>query len=91
MLHPSPLAADYIFMRLQESHFDAHTDPRERELLKALQSLQAGMAHRPSDPSSPAHQAFLESLLATMAKLKAGHPHLDLEEEERRVRAALVD
>lgn len=90
MLHPSPLAVDFIFDALQQSHLAAATDPKERELLKTLRSLQAGLAHRPSDPRSAAHQAFLRSLRETMADLRRRHPHLDLVEEEERVAAALV-
>lgn len=90
MLHPSPLALDYMFGRLLASHLAAATDPQEQELLAALASLHKGLAHRSSDPTSAAHQAFLRSLLETIRGLQMRHPNLALGEEEQRVRAALL-
>ncbi len=87
MLHPSPLAVDIIFSRLQHSHFH----PVAPALLKSLAALRSALAHRPTDPASAAHQAFLRAQLQALQVLRAEHPYMDLGAEERRVRAALVD
>lgn len=86
MLHPSPLAVDILFHRLQQSHFVP-----EPALLNALTALQSALAHRPSDSTSAAHQAFLRKQLEALQALQARHPHLDLGEEARRLRARLLD
>ena len=86
MLHPSPTAVDIIFHRLRHSHLA----PSDAALLKALAALEAALAHRPSDPSSPAHQTFLRAQLEALRGLWAKHPHLDLGEEERRLRGGLA-
>jgi hypothetical protein len=87
MLHPSTVAIDFIFHRLQQSHLA----PSDHALLKALASLQSALAHRPSDPSSPAHQALLHNQLGALRALRAQHPHLELAAEEGALRKALLD
>ena len=87
MLHPSAVAIDYLFHRLQQFHLA----PSDLALLKALVSLRSALAHRPAAPSSPAHQAFLQNQLGALRALRAQHPHLDLAAEEGALRKALLD
>ena len=58
MLHPSSVAADYIWHRFCQSRMSART----REYIKEYEPIRRGLAHRPSDPHSPQHRAFLEGL-----------------------------
>ena len=58
MLHPSSVAADYIWHRFCQSHMSART----REYIKEYEPIRRGLAHRSSDPHSPQHRAFLEGL-----------------------------
>ena len=58
MLHPSSVAADYIWHRFCQSRMSART----REYIKEYEPIRRGLAHRPSDPHNPQHRAFLEGL-----------------------------
>ncbi|MGB2128852.1 MAG: GSCFA domain-containing protein [Flavicella sp.] len=58
MIHPSQVAIDYIWELFNNTWISQKT----KELQKEIQTIQTGLAHRPFDIHSDAHQIFLERL-----------------------------
>ena len=77
LLHPSPLAAEYLWERFSQACFSAET----RRLTDELDALHRDLAHRPFRPGSEAHQRFLGQLALKIEQLKQKYPYLDLEKE----------
>jgi hypothetical protein len=89
MLHPSPLALEYIYSRFADAYLDL--SPPALLLRKDLETLRRNLQHRPFDETSRAHQLFLKELLLKMEGLQATWPHLDFEAERAVVRKGLVE
>jgi len=79
MLHPSPLALDYIYTRFVDTYFDNST--ASVRFKKEMEGLQRNLLHRPLDEASSAHQTFLKKQLKEMKKMQAEWPHLDFTDE----------
>lgn len=66
MIHPSPLAIDYIWERFKEVWIDENA----LSTMDEVETIQKGLAHRPFNPNSEAHQKFLQNLEAKKEKLQ---------------------
>ena len=55
MLHPSEQAVDYIYERFAETYFSEEA----KEMVREWQPIKASLAHRPFNPDSEEHKAFL--------------------------------
>ena len=55
MLHPSEQAVDYIYERFAETYFSEEA----KEMIREWQPIKAALAHRPFNPDSEEHKAFL--------------------------------
>ncbi len=65
MLHPAPLAVDYIWQ-----HFERHALSSEQQPLREqMQQLQQAAQHRPFNPDTPAHQKFVKNQLQQINNL----------------------
>ena len=60
MLHPSEQAVDYIYELFAETYFSADT----KEMVREWQPIKAAIAHRPFNPDSEEHKAFLAKVSA---------------------------
>ena len=60
MLHPSEQAVDYIYELFAETYFSADAKEMVREWLP----IKAALAHRPFNPDSEEHKAFLAKVFA---------------------------
>ncbi|GAB5035518.1 gscfa family protein [Nannochloropsis oceanica] len=89
MIHPSPVALEYIYSRFADAYLDF--SPPSFLLRKDLETLRRNLQHRPLDRTSPAHQLFLKQQLIKMEGLQASWPHLDFEAERAVVRKGLVE
>ncbi len=65
MIHPSPVAIDYIWQRFSETTISQES----QSIMKEVETIQKGLAHRPFDPNSESHQQFLSKLQAKSTKL----------------------
>lgn len=74
MLHPSEEAEKYIWNKFAQAYFDTTT----LEFIRKWTVLQHDLNHKPFQPHSPAHQAFLQSLKGKLMELKS---MVDVEEE----------
>lgn len=74
MLHPSPLAVEYIWQRMVETFFS----DRAKAFLREWAPLKKGFAHRPLNPDSPEYKAFRARLVAGAEALKRRYPAMPL-------------
>lgn len=67
MMHPSPMAIDYIWERFAATQIDASAITT----MELVQTIQKGLAHRPFNPKSESHQKFEANLKEKIATLEA--------------------
>ena len=67
MIHPSPMAIDYIWERFAATQIDASAITT----MELVQTIQKGLAHRPFNPNSESHQKFEANLKEKIATLEA--------------------
>lgn len=72
MLHPSPVAVEYIWQRFSETYFDKNTT----QLKKELEQLRADLNHRPMHPESSEFQIFIRNIEKRKAVLLKKYPAL---------------
>jgi len=72
MIHPNETAIQYIWERFQ----DQWISKEARTTMEAVETIQRGLAHRPFNPQSEAHQHFLQTLRAKQKGLTKQLPHL---------------
>lgn len=73
MVHPSPLAIDYIW----EQFLKSNIEKKAHQLMQQVSDIRAAMQHRPFNADSDAHQQFLKKHLVKVLQLKAAYPALD--------------
>lgn len=83
MIHPSEEAEDYIWSKFSQAFFSAELQTFEKQWDKILKSLQ----HRPFNPASDQHQAFLHKLLTQLENLAS---KIDVEQEIQQVKQQLI-
>ena len=67
MMHPSPMAIDYIWERFAATQIAANAIAT----MELVQTIQKGLAHRPFNPYSKSHQKFEANLKEKIATLEA--------------------
>lgn len=78
MLHPTPLAVDYIFEKFSETTMS--TD--QITLMKRVEKIMDGFNHRMSDPKSASSKQFAAKLIMNMNEL-TGEYHVDFIKEKQ--------
>ena len=71
MLHPNQVAIDYIWERFSESSISEENHP----IMKEVETIQKGLAHRPFNPETDSHKQFQKSLNDKIIKLQGQFPH----------------
>lgn len=82
LIHPSEMAEEYIFQKFSETYFDDSL----KQFVREWQKIKQEMAHRPQQPNTAAHQAFLENLLRKLRKISE---RVNVEEEIKTVHRQL--
>lgn len=77
LIHPSPLATDYIFDRFSRLVLDADEQP----IREAIGKIQTSMEHRPLHQQSPDYNEFLRKLKEKIHDLEKRYPQLSFKEE----------
>ena len=72
MLHPSDVAVDYIWSRFSENYFDQTT----LGIMKELERLSAGLAHRPMHPESMEFYKFQQKMNEQKINIMTKYPFL---------------
>ncbi|MHA6249011.1 GSCFA domain-containing protein [Pontibacter sp. CAU 1760] len=85
MLHPTAVAEDYIWQKFVAAYYTQDF----RDFLEVWQKIQRSVAHRPFHPKSAAHQAFLQSALRQLARLREQY-QVETDAEEQLLREQLL-
>jgi lysophospholipase L1-like esterase len=72
MIHPNSVAIDYIWQRFSETSISEES----QSIMKEVETIQKGLAHRPFNPNSTQHKKFLDSINQKIAFLKEKIPQL---------------
>lgn len=72
MIHPSQVAIDYIWERFSEAYI---TDEAQ-EIMKIVDTINKGLNHRPFNPDTEQHRAFLQKLEQKIQSLQSRYPHI---------------
>lgn len=86
MLHPSPLAVDYIWDRFRENSFTKAT----QAALKEWTEIQKALRHKPFQPESEAYKRFISQTLLKMERIKEKFPFFDLTNEIGTIKSKLT-
>lgn len=86
MLHPSPLAVEYIWQRFIENRLS----PEASLLLKEWEEIQKALNHKPFQPDSEAYKQFLLQTLLKMERIREKIPSFDLAKELDTVKSKLM-
>ena len=82
MLHPAPVAEDYIWEKFSEAYFDKST----QEFLINWKQIVTALNHKPFHGDSDSHQSFLKKLLTDLEDLRGT---VNVEEELASVKVQL--
>lgn len=85
MLHPSPLAVDYIADKFCQQYLSAEA----RAAMAAWQEIRKALAHKPFHPESEAYRRFLVQTLLKMERIQEKFPYFDLSEEKMLIQSKL--
>jgi hypothetical protein len=66
------VAIDYIWQRFSETSISEES----QSIMKEVETIQKGLAHRPFNPNSESHQMFLSKLQAKIEKLQKQFPQI---------------
>ena len=77
MLHPSPMAIEYIWECFSKCYFSDET----RGVMKEWEEIRRGIAHKPFAPESEAYQKFLSQIVLKIVRLKEKLPYLEVQKE----------
>jgi hypothetical protein len=73
MVHPNNLAIDYIWEKFKSVWISEKAD----QVMKVVQEIQKGLAHRPFNEKAEQHQLFLKSLNEKILVLKKEYPFMN--------------
>jgi hypothetical protein len=76
MLHPSPVAVDYIWEQFGKTYFS----PETHRLTEEIMELHKAAEHRPFQKESEAYRTFLNKQIQKIDRLQQQHPQLNLSE-----------
>jgi len=77
MIHPSDEAIRYIWQNVVNSMIEPNALP----LMKEIHAINLELNHRPYQPESNTHQAFLKKLETKIKTITERHPYLNYEHE----------
>lgn len=72
MIHPNPVAIDYIWERFAETSISEES----QAIMKEVETIQKGLQHLPFNPNSESHQQFLSKLQDKMVKIQNQIPKI---------------
>ena len=74
MIHPSPLAVNYIWERFCETYFTKETNKIIPQVIKLRKALE----HKPLHADSKSYNDFIMHREETIKKLKAKYPYINI-------------
>ena len=73
MLHPNRLSIDYVWEKFASVWLHQDT----QQTMNEVDTIQKGLAHKPFNPESEAHQKFIENLEVKILQLKNNYTHIE--------------
>ncbi len=73
MVHPNALAVAYIWEKFVAVWFADETT----KVMEEVSTIQKGLAHKPFNPTSEAHQQFTAKLHQKIAQLQQQYPFMN--------------
>lgn len=73
MVHPNQIAVDYIWQQFYTAWCHESTEP----IMKQVETIQKGLAHKPFHPNSEQHQQFLKNLEKKKEELLKNFPFMN--------------
>lgn len=77
LVHPNYAATEFVFEKFQQSFINEDL----QVLMEEIKKLSNGYKHKPFQPDTELHQAFLKNTLEKAKALQAKLPHLDFSKE----------
>jgi hypothetical protein len=77
MLHPSPMAIEYIGECFSKCYFSSET----QAVLKEWEEIRRGIAHKPFSPESDGYRKFLSQIVLKIVRIKEKLPYLEVQKE----------
>jgi len=78
MLHPSKVAVEYIWEKFKKSLIE----PKSIALLEEIEKIISAVNHKPFNPNTPEHKAFVTNTLELIKKIKKKDLSLNFTKEE---------
>lgn len=78
MLHPSRVAVEYIWEKFKKSLFE----PKSIELMEEIEKIISAVNHKPFNPNTKEHKAFVTNTLELIKRIKKKNSSLNFTEEE---------
>jgi hypothetical protein len=85
MLHPSPVAVEYIREKFRQAFFNRETEA----VLAAWRPLSMALNHRPFNPRSESYRHFLQQTIMKMEEISEKFPLFDTSDERKKLQAKL--
>ena len=85
MIHPSPLAVNYIW----EKFCEYYITPQSKVVMKEIEEIRKAIAHRPFRPESEAYRQFMFQTLLKIDGIREKFPYFDFTEEKMFVESKL--
>lgn len=86
MIHPSPLAMEYIWQLFSTSFFSEQT----MILCQKIEKIVKAINHKPFNSASPQYQSFVAATLSTLEELEKIDSSLDLTAEREQLESYLL-
>lgn len=77
MFHPTPLAVDYIWERVQETFCSKQT----LKIVKQVEDIATRLSHRPVNPTSEKYKQFIEATLNKLNELESVTKNINFSSE----------
>ena len=78
MIHPTDMAVDYIWEYFSKTWFSQETN----DLNQKIKKIRMAASHRPFQPDSPNHLAFVKKQLMLIKEIEAEYDFLCFEKEK---------
>lgn len=79
MMHPAPIAVDYVWKKFGETYFNVQTN----DIIHEWQKINRSLNHKPFNTATEQYNVFLKQTKKQIKQLHQRYPFLDLEHEEK--------
>lgn len=79
MVHPNYAATNYVWQKFLTTCID---EPSQK-LMKEINTINAAKSHKPFNPTSQQHKAFLQNNFERVSQLSRQYPYINFEEEKK--------